>query len=144
MECRKHVNEVHVTHANKAIFGPTKAPEKSQYKKFKQDWSSLQLNRDNMNLFDWKKYEDYNFFIEKARQSLCWAEAHFQVKTFPRDNFKELNDLIVVYLGGQVPWGFTPKRKGAMHEAHFMADAIFLISMELFFNEFMMDPVLAS
>ena len=34
-ECRKHVEEVHVTHANKAVFGPTKGPQKAHYKKFK-------------------------------------------------------------------------------------------------------------
>ena len=144
LECRKHVNEIHVTHANKAVFGATKAPQKSHYKKFKQDWSSLELNKDNMKLFDWKEYQNHGFLIEKARQSLGWAETHLQKKTFPRDDYKELNELIVVYLGGQVPWGFKPKRKGAMHEARFMADTIYLIFMELFSNEYMMDPVLAN
>ena len=40
LECRKHVCEVHVTHANKAVFGDTKAPQKAHYKKFKNAWSS--------------------------------------------------------------------------------------------------------
>ena len=144
LECRKHVNEIHVTHANKAVFGVTKAPQKSHYKKFKQDWSSLELNKDNMKLIDWEKYKDHSFLIEKARQSLDWAETHLQKKTFLRDDYKELNELIGVYLGGQVPWGFRPNRKGAMHEARFMADAIYLISMELLSYEYMMDPVLAN
>ena len=47
----------------------------------------------------------------------------------------------MVYLGGEVPGGFIPKRKGAMHEARFLADAI---SMELFSNKYTMEPTLAS
>jgi hypothetical protein len=35
LECRKHVQERHVTHANKAVFGPTKGPQKAHYKGFK-------------------------------------------------------------------------------------------------------------
>ena len=73
-----------------------------------------------------------------------WAECHLQKKTYPRDDYKELNELIVVYFGGKVPGGFKPKRKDAMHEARFMADAVYLLSMELFSNEYTMEPTLAS
>ena len=52
--------------------------------------------------------------------------------------------MIAVYLGGQVPGGFKPKRKGAVHDARFMADAIYLLSMELFSTVYKMDSVLAS
>ena len=34
LECRKHVGEVHVTHANKAVFGATKGSQKARYKQF--------------------------------------------------------------------------------------------------------------
>ena len=65
-------------------------------------------------------------------------------ENFPRDDYRELNELIVVYLGGQVPWEFTPKRKGAMHHVCFMADSIYLLSMEMFSKEFSMDHILAN
>ena len=44
LECRKHVQELHVSHANKSVFGPTKGPQKSHYKRFKDIWSTLQLD----------------------------------------------------------------------------------------------------
>ena len=50
----------------------------------------------------------------------------------------------MVYLGGTVPGGFRPKRKGAMHDARFMADTIYLLSMELFSKEYIMDTTLAN
>ena len=49
------------------------------------------------------------YLVEKAY--------HLKQNTFPRDDYKKLNELIVVYLGGEVPGGFNAKRKGAMHEA---------------------------
>ena len=55
-----------------------------------------------------------------------------------------MTELIVVYLGGQVPGGFRPKRKGAMHDARFMADAIYLLSMELFSTVYTMEQGLAN
>ena len=143
LECRKHVQELHVSHANKAVFGATKGPQKAHYKRLKKEWLSMEHNTDNMQLFDWKKYSNYTFIIEKAKQSLAWASWHLEQKTFPRDDYKELNELIVVFLGGQVPGGFKPKMKGAMHEARFMADAIYILSMELFSNEFLMDQTLS-
>ena len=139
LECRKHVHELHVTHANKAVFGPTKGPQKSHYKKLKEAWSSMKLDTSSMKVFDWMEYSDQTFLTERAKQSLDWAEWHLQQGTFPRDDYKEINELIVVYLGGVIPGGFKPKRKGAMHEARFMADAIYLLSMELFSDEFLND-----
>ena len=52
LECRKHVHELHVTHANKAVFGSTKAPQKSHYKKFKESWSTMAHNINNMKVFN--------------------------------------------------------------------------------------------
>ena len=144
LECRTHVYEVHVTQANKAIFGPTKGPQKSYYKDFKTAWSSLKLDTSSMKLFDWQKYSGQEFLIQRAKSSLHWAQDNLDRNTFPRDDYKELNELIVVYLGGKVPGEFVPKRKGAMHDARFMADSIYLLSMELFSFEYIMECTLAN
>ena len=143
LECRKHVHELHVTHANKAVFGSTKAPQKAHYKKFKESWSTMAHNINNMKVFNWDKYTTNKFLIDEAKEALRWAEQSLHQNIFPRDDYRELNELIVVYLGGTVPGGFRPKRKGAMHEARFMADSIYLLSMELFSGEFEMDERLA-
>ena len=110
----------------------TKGPQKAHYKRLKKDWLSMKRNTDTMTLFDWEKYSGNYFLSKKAKQSLSWSLKHLEQKSFPRDDYKELNELIVVFLGGRVPGGFKPKMKGAMHKAHFMADSIYLLSMELF------------
>ena len=97
-----------------------------------------------MKVFDWQEFSGQDFLIQRAKQSLLWSSDNLEKNTFPRDDYKELNELIVVFFGGQVPGGFVPKRKGAMHDARFMADAIYLLSMELFSNEYHMESTLAN
>ena len=92
----------------KALFGQTKGPQKA--------WLSMELDTTTMQLFDGEKYSGNNFLIANAKQSLAWSVWHLKQKTFPRDDYRELNELIVVFLGGQVPGSFKPKMEGAMHE----------------------------
>ena len=81
LECRKHVHERHVTHANKAVFGPTKGPQKAHYKHFKDIWSSLELDTSNLKLFDWEEFAENSSLVERARQSLAWVEWHLLQNT---------------------------------------------------------------
>ena len=43
------------------------------------------------------------FIVDNDKDSLSWAQWHLANGTFPRDEYRELNELIVVYLGGAVP-----------------------------------------
>ena len=81
LECRKHVQERHVSHANKAVFGPTKGPQKTHYKDFKDSWSSLDLDPNKMKLFDWEEFSEQRFLLERARQSLIWVECRLLQNT---------------------------------------------------------------
>ena len=108
LECRKHVQELHVSHANKAVFGPTKGPQKSHYKRFKETWNTLKLDKDNMCLFDWEEFSDVQFLVDKGKDSLTLAQWHQDKGTFSRDDYRELKELIVVHLGGIVTGGFRP------------------------------------
>ena len=75
-------------HANKAVFGVTKGPQKAHYKRLKKDWLSMKRNTDTMTLFDWEKYSGNYFLSKKAKQSLSWSLKHLEQKSFPRDDYK--------------------------------------------------------
>ena len=66
----------------------------------------------------------------------CTFALHTQ--TFTRGDYRELCELIVVYLGGQVE-GFQFKHPGACHHARFMAKAIYSTKMALLSNIHVMD-----
>ena len=85
------------------MFGPTKGPQKTHYKQFE----------DKMCLFDWEEFSGMQFIVDKAKDSLSWAQWHLVNGTFPRDDYRELNELIVVYLGRAVPGvGSDPRERG--------------------------------
>ena len=57
-------------------------------------------------------------------------------KCFPREDYKELCELIAIYLGADLPNGFTMRRPGADHHARFMPKAIYYLKLFLLQNLF--------
>ena len=70
---------------------------------------------------------------EKAKSVLKWAEQHMKSSSFSRDDYRELCCLVVEYLGGNLSVSGKPqlRKPGAMHEARFMADALYILKMTL-------------
>ena len=66
LECRKHVQERHVTHANKAVFGPPNGPQRAHYKHLKDVWSSLDPDTSKMKLFNWEGFSEQTFQIDRV------------------------------------------------------------------------------
>ena len=63
--------------------------------------------------------------------------------TFGRDDYRELCELVVHYLGGQVlrprlnsppKYGFKMRTPNALHHARFLASAIYLMKLAMLFN----------
>ena len=70
---------------------------------------------------------------------LIWAEKCLQDEAFPRADYRELLELTIVYLGGEVD-RFHFQKPGACHHARFMSQAIYLLKIELLSNLFQMSP----
>ena len=66
----------------------------------------------------------------RRRKPQVSAMHALKTSTFVRGDYKELCELIVVYLGGHVE-SFKFKRPGASHHARFMAKAIYSTKMAL-------------
>jgi len=57
-------------------------------------------------------------------------------KKLPREDYRELLDLSIIYLGGVPPDGIKFKKPGAYHMARWMAKAIYTLKLYLFRTEF--------
>ena len=79
--------------------------------------------------FQWKNHTGSNLEIQ-AQEALYFCKHALNTDTFKRGDYKELCQLIVVYLGGVVQ-DFQFKRPGACHHARFMAKAIYSIKMAM-------------
>ena len=70
-----------------------------------------------------------------AFEVLSWAEEMLPKKPFPRDDYKEFMELVVVSLGGMVD-SFTFNLPGPDHHARLMAKVIYNLKIKLLSNIF--------
>ena len=79
----------------------------------------------------------YCFLTSVAKDTLAWAEMHLAKGTFPREDYRELTELIVMYLGGTVSrpgdlnYTFYMRTPGALHCARFMAKGIYILKIAM-------------
>ena len=71
--------------------------------------------------------------VLQARLSRVWLETELKKGTFPREDYKQLAELALIWLGGTLPNGkvFKFMKPGAFHAARFMSKAIYLLKIAL-------------
>jgi hypothetical protein len=66
-----------------------------------------------------------------AKEALKFGSRALSPETFARGDYRKLCELFVFfYLGGDVP-GFHFHQPGACHEARFMADALYILTLRM-------------
>ncbi|KAK4024350.1 hypothetical protein OUZ56_009768 [Daphnia magna] len=139
LACRHHIYELHVKHVWAAVIGEANSPIEPLMKRFQQDWNDLDRGTEGLCLFEWDGDEESDTF-QQASKVLKWGENHLMACSFPREDYRELIELTVVYLGGKVPPPriFNLRKPGAHHRARFMHIAIYALKMQLMSERFKM------
>ena len=142
--CRHHMGELHVKHPDIRIrVINTKAPEDIMFKRFQAVFQSLPPC--NYRFYKWPDnlQQPRDFLTTRAFEVLEWCTLKMQQGTFnnQRDDYRELCELVVVYLGGQIVrkrkddtlehLDFVMKHPGAFHHVRFLAKALYLIKMSM-------------
>jgi hypothetical protein len=100
------------------------------------------LDRDthNLCLFEWPDDEE-SFSFQQGRKVLDWGQSHLASQSFPREDYRELIELTVIFLGGTLPAGrnFQFRKPGAHHRARFMHIAIYALKMQMLSERFQLD-----
>ena len=136
LACRHHQCELHIKHAFTALRGKRDRPDEPLFETFQSDYSSFGIDYSSLCLFEWAKDKLCPIWIQ-AKSVLTWAEQCLKIETFPRKDYRELLQLTVKYLGGDVQ-NFRFRKPGAVHHARFMSQLIYLLEMELLSNLFSM------
>ena len=86
--------------------------------------------------FDWEKYKGTEL-EDQAIEALNFCRRALACGTFPRENYQELVQLILVWLGGvgEVP-RFKFQWPRAYHHACFMGKNLFILRIELLGSNF--------
>ena len=141
--CRRHAGERHCVHANDIVRGPTKSPEEKLFKHFKENFHFLDTTQ--LQRYQWIGDENsptgpYHFSTEMAMDVRSWAEACCIHGTFPREDYRELLELLTFALGGTIRRKllrgvkvveFRMQLPGAYDHVRFMAKAIYYVKMFL-------------
>jgi hypothetical protein len=138
LPCRHHIQELHVKHAFSAVFGERSGPDDLIFKRFQSQWEESSKDTNDLQLFEWPSFErekDAPQIFYQAQATRNWLEAHIEKGTFPREDYRELAELNLIWLGGTLPNSrkFFIRKPGAVHHARFMAKSIYLLKMVIYY-----------
>lgn len=130
--CRHHVYELVL----KCVFETkipqvTNSPDIPMFKKFRDNWKSI--NPDAI-----QSYTDFvtQHFCNVMIEELLTFYKKELLKTIVRDDYRELIELSIIFLGGDNEKKFKIKPPGAMHQARWMARAIYSLKICLLQSQF--------
>ena len=140
LACRRHVMELHIKHVAKDVAKEISGraatgPKNTLFKRLQDSWSELlpMIDLTQLTKFDWKKVEG-TALETQAESALQILGQFLKNKTFVREDYKELCELAVLFLGGAVP-NFKFQYPGACHNARYMAQAIYMLKMNLLLDK---------
>ena len=82
-----------------SVSGPTDP----LFQKFRDCFPNLPLDTQNMEFWEWPDMEmPYTFIVSRALDARAFCEKHLLSEAFGRDDYRELCELIIKYLGGKV------------------------------------------
>ncbi|KAL4088950.1 hypothetical protein QTP88_024028 [Uroleucon formosanum] len=129
LACRHHMYEVVL----QGVFHETKlcvmsGPDIPIFKKFQKNW--VNINKKNFSTWMTDSYvRDKLGYI--ALNILNFAENKIK-EDFPRNDYRELLELIIIFLGGTPLNGIQFRQPGAYHLARWMAKAIYCFKIYIF------------
>ena len=127
ISCRHHVFEVMLSSVFSAALGTTSGPEIGLFKRFQKMWP-------NIDKTNFQSAGD-DLFIgmpDGLRQDMTAFYIKAIKRKSPRDDYRELLQLCHVFLDGTSLGETCFRAPGAMHNARWMAKAIYSLKMYLF------------
>lgn len=125
-ESRHHEAELHIKHTFKVVSGEKKAPTILFFQRLKGDFDNVDKDEEQLKVWHLPENQD-DFLFKQALEVKIWVTNCIEKNTFPREDYRELCELILFYLGGSIPRGFFIRRPGADHHARFMSKAIYIL-----------------
>ena len=97
-----HIDALDVKHADIKVRGAWNGPSDKMFVNFRIEFPNLPADG-NLRIWGWPEMErPYNFLAERAVDVLNFCQQHLLNESFGRDDYRELYELIIKFLGGQV------------------------------------------
>ena len=76
--------------------------------------------------------------LKEAKDVLDWANKEYLNNNWPHGDYKELVELLIIYLGGKI-YNFKFRITGADHHARWMSKIIYCLKISLLINQYKLD-----
>lgn len=131
--CRHHIFEIILSDVFKTLFGSSSGPDISLFKRFQKEWPNI--NQQELTV------GSDNLYITAELVSLRQEMLQYYNEAIkcqqPRDDYLELLNLCRLFLGSsELAVEAKFRAPGALHQARWMAKAIYCLKMYLFQDQF--------
>lgn len=132
LACRHHIMEIMLEAVVVEALGPSSGPEILIFKRFRTFWPNIDQNKFSGVSSD----PDTLRCVENVISStISFAEKQLS-DSQPRDDYKELLNLTIIFLGGVPNKGITFRAPACLHRARWMAKAIYCLKLFIFRDQF--------
>ena len=129
--CRHHIAELVVTEAYLKIWNiKTTGPKEPMCEKLRKEWVNIKDKVDYSKLQTFDSSSLPESLRPLARETLDFCLTEYHRGTFPRADYRELCELAIICLGGEVE-KFQFRLPGPVHHARWMALGIYFLKMHL-------------
>jgi len=133
--CRHHICEIILAAVfKKCNISSISGPDIPLFKRFKAKWADINLE----NYTTGHNSKEIKYILGDDLDTVLNFCNQMILNTFPRDDYKEFLELIIIFLGGVPVGGIKFKKPGPYHLARWMAKAIYSIKIYLFHREFIL------
>lgn len=133
LACRHHVYEIVLQGVFSEVqLSPSTGPDIPLFKRFKNTWQAIDQTQISTYLLD---ADVKNILKDDANEIVLYSKNKIK-EDLPRDDYRELLELIIIFLGETPSRGIHFRQPGAYHLARWMAKAIYCLKIYLFRQQF--------
>ena len=134
LACRHHIHELIVAQVFHVLLEPaTAGPKIKLFERFAENWCRIDKEAYESGIIE----ESVSIRLQPVRDNLVSFLNCQLLEHQPRDDYKELLNLALVFLGAP-PKGIRIIAPGAMHRARWMAKLIYCLKIYLFRSQFIL------
>ena len=131
--CRHHILELVVHAVFVRVLGCSSSPELLLFKRFQTSWESIDREDFGTGIM----VEEVATVLEDVKdEALRWTLQVLQEREDLRDDYRELVELVIIFLGGAPPGGIRFRAPGAMHHARWMSKVLYSFKIWMFRGQF--------
>lgn len=127
LPCRHHMRELNVAAVFEIKLPGTSGPNVPLFKRFQNEWQDM----DQMQ-YQAVEFENLHINLRSRINPICEMINRFLSEIQPRDDYKELLELSLIFLGHVPPRGIRFYKPGAYHHARWMAKVIYSLKIYIF------------